>query len=105
MTSSDIQTGAVRFGGGRRTASHWAKLAGNTDPGQLTNLLQNDWAASLPEPLALFSVVGGSMTKGPFPDFVPLPAHKALEFSRGFSRAAQSTGAWVLGGTDAHVSG
>ena len=104
MDQTTVDTGALRFTGGRRAASHWAKLASNTEPKQLTRLLQNYWSASLPEPQALFSVVGGSVPEkeakraGRPADFVELPPHTALEVARGISRAAQATGAWVLTG-------
>ena len=94
----DITQGALRFAGGQRRASHWARLSSDTEPHHLSDLLTLDWHASLPAPHALLSVVGGACTEGARRDFVELPAHTEVEFSRGFARAAQATGAWVLTG-------
>jgi len=88
VDADSIRTGALRFAGGRRQASHWARLASNVEPRRLTELLQSDWSNSLPEPQALFSVVGGVKSAD---DFIEMPAHKALEFSRGFARVAHAT--------------
>lgn len=92
--SDGVDTGALRFAGGRRKASHWAKTPVDLEPRQLGSLLKTGWRASLPEPQALFSVVGGTTDH-----FNALPAHTSLEFARGFSRAAQATGAWVVTGS------
>ena len=73
-------------------------LKSNVEPRRLKDLLGKDWANSLPTPQSLISVVGGSITSGALADYKPLPAHKALEFSRGFAKAAQSTDSWVLTG-------
>ena len=94
----DITQGALRFAGGQRRASHWARLSSDTEPHHLSDLLTLDWHASLPAPHALLSVVGGACTEGARRDFVELPAHTEVEFSRGFARAAQATHAWVLTG-------
>ena len=101
MQSDDILTGALRFSGGRRSASHWVRLKANVEPRRLVELLTQVWSHSLSKPSALLSVIGGSTTS----DFISMPPHDALEFSRGFGRAAQATSAWVIsGGTSAGVN-
>ena len=75
----------------------WCRFTGSVDPRTLSWLLQSEWAESLSyEPGALISVVGAS-TKA---EIAKIPAHDELEISRGLSRAARASNAWILmGGT------
>ena len=38
--NAELATGAVRFAGGRRSASFWAKLSSNVEPRRLKDLLE-----------------------------------------------------------------